>query len=159
IRLRRMNPEQGAKLCLSALAHDLGKIELPLSILHDKGRLEGERLEMMRDHVIGGVSITQAGLDPSLRGGTPTIVTHHENLKGTGYPFGVTGEKLFAPDRVLEITDKFEAMTAKRVYGQAFTMHQTLDKLQAQADTGELDRELLETLKPVLIRFGREREM
>jgi hypothetical protein len=41
---------------------------------------------------------------------------HHEALDGTGYPNGVTGDKIPYEAQIIRVADEFEAITAKRQY-------------------------------------------
>jgi HD-GYP domain-containing protein (c-di-GMP phosphodiesterase class II) len=45
-----------------------------------------------------------------------TAALHHEKLDGTGYPWGVKGEDLDVPARILCVADIYEALTAHRPY-------------------------------------------
>ena len=46
--------------------------------------------------------------------------THHETLKGTGYPRKLKAEDLSIPERILVLADIFEALTASdRPYKKA----------------------------------------
>ena len=45
-----------------------------------------------------------------------TAALHHEKLDGSGYPWGVRGEDLDLPARILCVADMYEALTAHRPY-------------------------------------------
>ena len=42
--------------------------------------------------------------------------SHHEKLDGTGYPNGLTGDKIHFGAKIISVADVFEALTSKRHY-------------------------------------------
>ena len=52
---------------------------------------------------------------------------HHENIDGSGYPFGLKGDEIPFQARIITIADIFEALTAKdRPYRQGKTLSEAL---------------------------------
>ena len=41
---------------------------------------------------------------------------HHEKLNGTGYPDGLTGDRLILGSRIIAVADVFDALTSRRDY-------------------------------------------
>ncbi len=69
--------------------------------------------------------------------------THHETMKGTGYPRRLKGEELSIPERVLAVADIFEALTAgDRPYKKAKTVSQSLAILHKMALDEHIDIEV-----------------
>ena len=59
---------------------------------------------------------------------------HHEKLNGTGYPDGVTAEKLCLETRIMTVCDIFDALTASdRPYKKAVPHTLALDILSKEA--------------------------
>lgn len=59
-------------------------------------------------------------LPPNFSAAAKTIIrTHHENLAGIGYPYGIPKDKLHVLARVVRIADAFETATARDVFKQA----------------------------------------
>jgi hypothetical protein len=50
---------------------------------------------------------------------TEVILRHHENMDGTGYPGGLSGEAIPLFARILRVTDAFDAATSRRVFREA----------------------------------------
>ena len=70
---------------------------------------------------------------------------HHEKLNGTGYPDGVTGEKLSLETRIMTVCDIFDALTASdRPYKKAMPVEKALQILRWEAEAGALDPEIVE---------------
>jgi 3',5'-cyclic-nucleotide phosphodiesterase len=76
----------------------------------------------------------------------PTIAgAHHEKLDGSGYPNGMEAEELIPQMRMLTIADIFDALTASdRPYRDAYSIDRAVAILEAEAEEGKLDADLVE---------------
>lgn len=103
------------ELGLGALLHDVGKLRIPQEILTKSGALSEEEMELMRQHPDFGVEILRQS--PEL---SPEVVdiahSHHERADGSGYPRGLTLEKIGPLPQLVSIVDYYDAMTSDRVY-------------------------------------------
>jgi len=88
---------------------------------------------------------------------------HHEKLDGSGYPDGVTGDRLSLETRIMTVCDIFDALTASdRPYKKAMPVEKALQVLQWEAKDGMLDKDIVELFvqsgvyKKVLERDWRE---
>jgi HD-GYP domain-containing protein (c-di-GMP phosphodiesterase class II) len=71
--------------------------------------------------------------------------THHETMRGDGYPRRLTGDKLSIPERILAVADIFEALTAAdRPYKKAKTISESLDILHKMALEEHVDMEVFQ---------------
>lgn len=102
-----------------ALLHDIGKIAIPDSILNKPGRLTDAEFKVMKSHTTRGAAILK-GIST-----IPQIVegarSHHERYDGSGYPEGLSGEKIPYVARIICCADCFDAMASKRVYKEPFS--------------------------------------
>lgn len=109
-----LNPMQAADLEMGALLHDVGKIEVPLSILSKTGALTEEEWDRMRRHPVDGFAILK---ELSFGEGVALIAgQHHERWDGRGYPDGLKGDQIELTTRIFSVADAFDAITAQRVY-------------------------------------------
>lgn len=98
----------------AALLHDVGKLGVPSRILDKAGPLtQEERAEMQRHPLYTWEILQRVGAFSSF---ARTAALHHEKLDGSGYPWGVRGEDLDLPARILCVADMYEALTANRPY-------------------------------------------
>ena len=98
----------------AALLHDVGKLGVSSRILDKAGPLtEGERAEMQRHPLYTWEILQRVG---AFSGFARTAALHHEKLDGSGYPWGVGGDELDLPARILCVADMYEALTAHRPY-------------------------------------------
>ena len=111
---RGLPREELEPLLLSAILHDVGKIAIPDSILKKPGRLDKAEFEIMKGHPIAGAKMLQH--IHALENVIPGILHHHEYWNGTGYPHGLTAEKIPLQGRIIHIGDAFDAMTTDRIY-------------------------------------------
>jgi putative nucleotidyltransferase with HDIG domain len=98
----------------AALLHDVGKLGVSARILDKAGPLTSdERAEMQRHPVYTWEILQRVGAFSNF---ARMAALHHEKLDGTGYPWGVRGEELDLPARILCVADIYEALTANRPY-------------------------------------------
>jgi HD-GYP domain-containing protein (c-di-GMP phosphodiesterase class II) len=102
-------------LGLCGLMHDLGKKSVPLAILNKPGKLDHDELKIMQSHARLGWKLLRS--TSHLYGGAVDVAhSHHERLDGTGYPRGLTAEKITPFSRIVAIVDVYDALTSDRVY-------------------------------------------
>jgi HD-GYP domain-containing protein (c-di-GMP phosphodiesterase class II) len=127
---------------LSALLHDVGKTEIPVSILKAERRLTPVEFKVMRSHpAIGNEIIRQKnrlGRDIALG-----ALEHHEKLDGSGYPQGTRDVSFVG--QLLGIIDCYEALTNEdRPYRRAQQPLDTLKLIKEDVDAGKFNREIFE---------------
>ena len=94
--------------------HDIGKLLIPKEILDKPGRLTLSEYEIMKSHTIRGYQlIKEWELNEHI---VNCALMHHERCNGSGYPFGITGDKIDEYAKIIAIADVYEAMTANRAY-------------------------------------------
>lgn len=108
-------PEDELKLLNACgMFHDIGKLMIPHEILDKPCRLTDAEYNVMKTHTVKGYDLLKnLDLDPHI---SNCALMHHERCDGSGYPFGLTGERIDRFSKVLAIADVYEAMTANRVY-------------------------------------------
>lgn len=102
-------------LAQAGLLHDIGKSKIPKEILHKPGELTDKEFKTMKQHPVHSYSLLKS---------VPTIhedvlygiLTHHEREDGSGYPSGITSEKISLIAKILAVADIYDAMTSERIY-------------------------------------------
>lgn len=70
---------------------------------------------------------------------------HHECIDGSGYPLGLTGDKIPFEGKLMAVTDIAEALTADdRPYKEALSLDEVHEILRKMARNGKLDTDLVE---------------
>lgn len=126
--------EQLAELANIGLLLDLGKLQLDRAILDKPAKLEAHEIDAMELHVQHGVDmLSQCGMNSQLV--LRAIAEHHERIDGTGYPAGLAGNDIAIFSKMAAIADAYTAMVNPRPYAPAYTPHDAMRFLFAEADT------------------------
>lgn len=140
------------EICLAAMLHDVGKIGIPDSILLKPGPLDNEERTIMKRHAALGNELLADGSSPVLILGAQIALAHHERWDGSGYPYGLAGDRIPASGRIAAIGDVFDALTSDRVYRPAIPVADAV--AQMRADRGrQFDPELLDVFCDALDEF------
>ena len=94
---------------------DIGKVKLPVELLHKQEALSPEEHELIQQHVDHSVRIlanTKSVPHKVLR----MIATHHERADGSGYPSSLRNKDIPIFGRIAGIVDSYDAMTTIRPY-------------------------------------------
>ncbi len=75
-----------------ALLHDIGKLDVPTSILNKCAPLDDDEWTVMRTHPRVGFDLL-SNL-PRFSGAADLVLSHHEAFDGTGYPRGLEGNEI-----------------------------------------------------------------
>jgi HD-GYP domain-containing protein (c-di-GMP phosphodiesterase class II) len=121
-------PEELRVLAQSGPVHDVGKLQIPDSVLNKPGALDAEERKVIEQHPIYGHDLcARLGfMAPELR----VIRSHHERLDGSGYPDQLDGAELSKAMRVLSIVDVYDALTTARSYRPAWSDAKAIDYLK-----------------------------
>lgn len=113
--------------------HDVGKVGIRDAILKKPGPLTEREFEEMKTHTLIGADILQsAGLPEVAR---HIALHHHERWDGTGYPYGLSGERIPLEARIISVGDVFDALVSERCYKPAFDLVQTRRTMEGLAGT------------------------
>jgi HD-GYP domain-containing protein (c-di-GMP phosphodiesterase class II) len=63
------------------------------------------------------------------------VELHHENWDGSGYPWGLNGEKVPLGARIVHVADAYDAMTSDRPYRPGMRHEEAIRVLQKFAGT------------------------
>ncbi len=128
------------KLYYSALLHDVGKIAIPESILEFKGKLDTDKMKIMRTHASYTEEILDGLFDQDI---IDCAANHHEKLDGSGYPKGLWAEDLTTEMRIVAIADITSALISKRSYKGNYDWEKTVLILKDMAEKNQLDSKLV----------------
>jgi len=129
-----MAPQRLRELRIAALLHDIGKIGVPLSILHKDGPLTDEEWEVIKRHTVDGAHIVGPLTQflPEVR----EVVRHeHERWDGRGYPDGLAGTDIPLGSRLIMIADTYDAVCSDRAYRKARSRDTAIEIIRQGAGT------------------------
>ena len=120
------------RLGVCGLFHDLGKLDIPIEIIHQPGKLSQSEFEEIKKHTLYSVTQIiklQAPHDLKARILLPPF-EHHLKYDLSGYPKTNRKKPLSLFGRIIAIADVFDAITSPRVYRHvAFTPDQALNTM------------------------------
>lgn len=109
-----------------------------------RGTLSAEDRFKINEHMIGTIRMLDRLPFPDELANVPRIAsTHHETLRGDGYPRRLDENDLGVLDRILAVADIFEALTASdRPYKKAKTLSETLRIMSFMVKDRHIDAEV-----------------
>lgn len=148
-----LDEEQLKALHLSAIVHDLGKIQVPAEILTKPGRLNAAEFALIKLHPENGYEILSKVNFPWPI--AEIIRQHHEYLDGSGYPRGLKGDQILPLARILTVADIVESMSSDRPYRAALGMEQAVSAIMEMRGS-KLDPVVVDACANVIRRGGFE---
>lgn len=123
-----LEPEQLRAVAQGTIVHDVGKINIPDSVLNKPGKLDKEERVVIEQHPIKGYEMCRnLGF---MKEELDIIRSHHERWDGKGYPDGLKEEKIPILSRIVAVADVYDALTSARSYRTAWSHEQTLAFLE-----------------------------
>ena len=111
-----------------------------------EGNLTSEEYEEIRGHVLHTLNIiNKIPFAKDLERIPLIAAAHHEKLDGSGYPHGLKAAAIMIQARILGVADVYDALTAAdRPYRGSMPVEEALKILTLDAETGKLDRDLVQ---------------
>ncbi len=128
--------------------HDLGKIQVDLSILNKPQKFSKADWDEVKKHPAVGYEIVKE--ITFLKSEATAILFHHERQDGKGYPYGKKGDELSLFARILVVADSYDAMTTDRPYRPALTRKEAIKELEVNSGTQfdpKISEKLIEIIK------------
>ena len=125
-----------------AMLHDFGKVLIPPEILNKNGKLTPEEHKIMDLHTeLGYQLLKNSGVNNEV---LDLVRYHHDNYEETGHV-----RKNFIPDinlQILNLADKYSALTEKRVYKEAYSPQKALTIIYGDVKSGKVHPFLFQAL-------------
>lgn len=143
---------------IGGLFHDVGKSEVKGALLYKKEPLDALELETLRRHAMYGYEIMKRNLAGILAGEEESdvlpkeyaseilrmCIEHHEREDGSGYPFGLTKDKISVYSKMISVADVFDAITSDRYYREGVSVYTAFRLMQEESFNG-LNGEMTQT--------------
>jgi len=117
---------------MSSQLHDVGKVSIKDDILLKQDKLTDEEFAEIKKHAeIGAEIIRRIERSTSesafLKHAEFFAESHHEKWDGSGYPYGIKGEKIPLEGRLMAIVDVYDALTNDRPYKKAYAHEEAVN--------------------------------
>lgn len=110
----KMSKEDTELLTLCGLLHDIGKLKIPDQLIKKPDKLSDEEYRKVKTHTVEGYHILQAqNVNVHIQN---AALMHHEKCDGSGYPIGLTADRIDKYAKIIAIVDIYDAMTSARIY-------------------------------------------
>ena len=113
-------------LAIAGMLHDIGKLKLTSYINgQEQDPLVIEELKYVRMHsTLGYEELKDQGYSDFV---LESILYHHENYDGSGYPSNKAGEEIPIGARILRVCDVYAALISDRPYRKAFDVSSVIE--------------------------------
>lgn len=129
---------------LEGVERQLLKAGEALNLAIPQGSLNAEERREIESHVVHTHKfLEQIPWTNDLRRIPEYAHGHHEKLDGSGYPLGISGDRIPVQTRIMTIADIYDALTATdRPYKSAMTHERALAIIENECKLGKLDHDL-----------------
>ncbi|MBI4178311.1 hypothetical protein HY522_02665 [bacterium] len=103
-------------LGLGAFFADVGMLKVPKHVRDKTRELTDADLNLIRKHPLEGEKILNKWITDYEDSVIRMTVEHHENVDGSGYPYGKSSHEIHDHAKILALADVYNAMTKKRAY-------------------------------------------
>ena len=121
-------PEDVEIIRIASMMHDIGKINIPSSILEKPAKLTKEEFDVIKTHVTEGAKLLRNSPGPIMETASRIALEHHEKWDGTGY-LGKKGNQIALESRIVALADVFDALVSQRPYKKPFSVQQAYDMI------------------------------
>lgn len=136
-------------ISMASALHDIGKAEIDSKILNKPGPLTKEEFDEVKKHTTYGADIVKNikkySDEPLVKYAYDICLYHHEKYDGKGYPMGLKGDDIPIAAQVVSLADAYDALTAKRVYKEAFSTEKAIQMI-LNGECGQFNPLLIECL-------------
>lgn len=131
-------------LAWGVLLHDVGKIEVPSSVLNKKEKLTDDEWQQLQQHPAIGAEMLRP-LAQFLGEWIGAAGEHHERWDGKGYPNGLAGTDISLAGRITAVADAYDVITSKRSYKEPMSNAAAREEL-VRCSGGQFDPTVVRAL-------------
>jgi putative two-component system response regulator len=132
--------------------HDIGKMTIPMEILHKPGLYSEEEFSIMKKHTTNANELLSHSERKLIKAAAIIAHEHHEKWNGKGYPRGLKGHEIHIYGRIVALVDVFDALTHKRLYKDAWGTNDAVKYIIDHRET-QFDPELVDIFETHLDEF------
>lgn len=146
-----MHKKELQELATAAMLHDIGKNAIDISILDKPGTLTDEERAIINQHPQIGYDMLYGNSEISAAVRT-SVLLHHENEDGSGYPKGLIGDEIPLIAKIIHVADVYDALYSKRAYKDNYQASECIEFLMSHCGS-MFDLRIVETFLKYLILY------
>jgi putative two-component system response regulator len=123
------------RLRQAARLHDIGKAMVDPEILGKPAALDPDEFAEVKKHTLIGHRLLAVSGEEHSWLAALIALTHHERFDGTGYPGGLTEERIPIESRIVAVADAFDALLSDRPYRRAIGLDDALELIERGSGT------------------------
>lgn len=129
-KVMNLPPEEIFVLGMGGILHDVGKLNIPNSILDKPGALTDEEFKLVQEHSVIGYHLLRQypRLDHRI---ILMVLQHHERYDGSGYPWGIAAKHTHSLAQIVAVADVYDALTTDRVYRKHKSSYEAMKIINA----------------------------
>ena len=144
-----VNGEDYNNLYYASLLHDIGKIKVSSKIdikFKAKDNFHLVQNEISLHPIVGANMLKQIKLFKDI---VPIVKHHHENYDGTGYPDGLSGEKIPLASRIISVVEDYAKIFYNEYIVDSYEKNEALNKFFSLTGT-KYDPKVINALKEII---------
>ena len=127
-----MKMELSEETCLSigiaGMLHDIGKLNMPSSVLYKPGELTKQEQALIERHPSIGVSLlNQSSLLPKCAQG---ILYHHQRMDQKGYGVGLSGAAIPLEAQIIAVCNVFDSLVTYRLNQKKLSLKEACEVIE-----------------------------
>lgn len=151
---KKMGYQKGEwfQIGLAGLLSDAGMARLDSFAFKKEGALTNEELVEIRKHPTYSYRMIEhiASIPYSVK---LAVLQHHERIDGSGYPLGLSKEKIHSFARIIAVCDIYHAMTSERLYRKKQSPFKVIEELQKE-QFSKLDPRVVQIFVKAIANFS-----
>jgi putative two-component system response regulator len=147
-----LNEDDAQTLYHASPMHDIGKMTIPLEVLHKPGLYTKEEFSTMKAHTSNAHALLSRSERKLIKAAAIIAHEHHEKWNGNGYPRALKGSEIHIYGRIVALADVFDALTHKRLYKDAWEIDDAVQYIIDHRET-QFDPQLVDIFQAHLDEF------
>ncbi|HAS63506.1 MAG TPA: hypothetical protein DCS35_13670 [Vibrio sp.] len=150
----KLDDEQVEAIAMFAQVHDIGKAQLPETLMYNSQPFGPQELMSARSHIDNGIKLMDEIVSSVGNPNHPSITLlnqimrfQYEYLDGSGYPYGFQQEEVPLAARIVAVANIFDSMTTHKTYRQACSVTSALLELEKMVQQGKIDGHCVDALR------------
>ncbi len=114
---------------IAGLLSNCGMVRGDPTVLTKKDTLTANEWQAIKNHPTASYRMIEHL--PTITSGVKLgVLQHHERLDGSGYPLGITNEKIHLFAKIIAVSDTYHAITSNRIYAEKQSLLQAIEVIQ-----------------------------